>query len=169
MSKAAAGWEDDYAESLSKAGFKRGRGVPTAFYNKTTGVRAVVHGDDFTFSGTKKELKKMRELMKDWYDIKDRGIMGSGRDEIKEVTILGRRLRWMDDCLEYEADPAHRKKIMEMEGVGERSKAAVSPAVREDGSVEVWGAEELSWEEAREFRSGAASLNYLGLDRSDSP
>ena len=27
--------------------------------------------------------------MGEWYDIKDRGMMGSGTDEIKEVVILG--------------------------------------------------------------------------------
>ena len=49
--------------------------------------------------------------MEEWYDIKDRGIMGSAENEIKEVTILGRTLRWEKDGLEYEADGAHRKKI----------------------------------------------------------
>ena len=44
-------------------GFKRGRGAPTVFYNEKTMVRVVVHGDDFTFSGTKVELAKMRKKM----------------------------------------------------------------------------------------------------------
>jgi hypothetical protein len=167
MRKAAAGWEEDYSRRLVEAGFTRGRAVPTAFYNRKTGVRLVVHGDDFTFSGERKELEAVRELMRGWYDIKDRGIMGSGGGEIKEVTILGRTLRWVEGGLEYEADEGHRRKIMEMEGLSERSNAAPGPAVREDGSVEVWGAEELSGGAAKEFRSGAASLNYLGLDRSD--
>ena len=82
MRKAAAGWEDDYAERFGKVGFARGKGVPTSLYNKTTGVRVVVHGDDFTFSGTRRQLEKVRKLMAEWYDVKDRGIMGSGNDEI---------------------------------------------------------------------------------------
>ena len=92
---------------------------------------------------TKKELKKVRELMKDWYDIKDRGIMGSGKDEIKEVTILGRRLRWMEDCLEYEADPGHRRKVMEMEGLEENSKSVVGPSVKGNTGEEEWGEDDL--------------------------
>ena len=59
------------------------------FYNEKTGVRGVVQGDDFTFSGTKVELDKMRKRMGEWYDRKNRGMMGSGEGEIKVVTILG--------------------------------------------------------------------------------
>jgi hypothetical protein len=88
MRPAAAGWEEEYSGKLVGDGFRRGKAVPTVFYNEVTGVRIVVHGDDFTMSGEKKQLEKVREKMKEWYDIKDRGIMGSGNGEIKEVTIL---------------------------------------------------------------------------------
>ena len=52
-------------------------------------MRLVVHGDDFTNSGTKKELQKIKGKMREWYDIKDRGTMGSEKDEIKEVNDHG--------------------------------------------------------------------------------
>ena len=45
--------------------------------------------------------------MESWYEIKFRGIMGSGRDEIKEVCILGRRVAWEVDGITYEADKKH--------------------------------------------------------------
>ena len=51
MRKAAAGWEENYAARLESVGFKRGIGAPTVFFNLKTGVRVVVHGDDFTFAG----------------------------------------------------------------------------------------------------------------------
>ena len=60
MRKAAAGWEEDYAKKMVAAGFERGKGVPTVFHNRGMEVRVVVHGDDFTFSGTKVELDRMR-------------------------------------------------------------------------------------------------------------
>ncbi len=47
-----------------------------------------MHGDDFTFSGTKVELDRMRRKIGEWYDIKDRGMMGSGKREIRQVTIF---------------------------------------------------------------------------------
>ena len=67
-------------------------------------VRVAVHGDDFTMSGERKELVKTREKMKNWYDIKNRGIIGSEAGEIKEVVCLGRKVRWKAEGIEYEAD-----------------------------------------------------------------
>ena len=60
MRKAAAGWEEDYSQKFAEAGFTRGRGAPTVFKNDKTQVKVVVHGDDFTMSGVKKELEEMR-------------------------------------------------------------------------------------------------------------
>ena len=65
MRKAAAGWEEDYAKKMVAEGLERGRGASTAFYNKSTMVRVVVHGDDFTFSGTKVALD-IRSKMEEW-------------------------------------------------------------------------------------------------------
>ena len=56
--------------------------------------------------------------MEEWYDIKDRGIMGGAQVEIKEVTILGRTARWTAEGIEYEADTGHRKKLMDSQGFG---------------------------------------------------
>ena len=138
------------------------------FYNQRTKVRVVVHGDDFTFSGTKVELDRMRRKMEEWYDIKDRGTMGSGKGEIKEVVILGRVVRWTEGGIEYEADAGHRAKLMKAEGLEEDSKVAVGPAMKDDGGVEAL--EEVMLEgkwEHKEFRSKGATSNYLGQDRSD--
>jgi hypothetical protein len=81
-------------------------------FNPATEVRVVVHGDDFTFSGEREKLEAIREKMKEWYEIKDRGIMGSERNEIKEVVILGRTLKWVDSGLEYEADEKHGEELI---------------------------------------------------------
>ena len=105
--------------------------------------------------------------MREWYDIKDRGTMGSEKDEIKEVTILGRTVRWMAEGLEYEADAAHRRRIMEAEGLEEDSKAAPSPAVKEDNGKAELDEMDFDANEHRRFRSKGATLNYLGQDRSD--
>ena len=83
MRKAAISWEKNYAEKLAAVGFKGSRAAPTTFYNTATKVRLVVHGDDFTFSGTQVELEKMRGLFKKWCDVKDRGIMEMARGTSK--------------------------------------------------------------------------------------
>ena len=98
--------------------------------------------------------------MREWYVIKDRGTMGSGRNEIQEVTILVRTVRRSLEGLEYEADAGHRQKIKEAEGLEEDSKALPTPAVKEDiGKAELDEKELDTWEEA--------TLNCLGQDRSD--
>ena len=45
----------------------------------STHVRVVVRGDDFTLTATESELRKMRSRVCEWYDVKARGIIGSGR------------------------------------------------------------------------------------------
>ena len=167
MRKTAAGLEEDYAKIMLNKGFRRGRGAPTVFHNEKTEVQPVVHADDFTFSGTKCELNKMRKKMMEWYDIEDRWTALSGEKEMKEVTILGRQVRWKKDGIEYEADAGHSAKLMKAEGLEEDSKTAVGPAVKMDGGREAMDEIDLEEWEKTEFRSSGARLNYLGQDRSD--
>ena len=65
MRKAAAGWEEEHAKRFEKEGYKSGIGAPTVFHNKEAETRLVVHGDDFTFSGPRKELERIRKKMKE--------------------------------------------------------------------------------------------------------
>ena len=102
MRKAASGWEDDYARRLVEDGFQRGRAASTIFYHPKTQVRVVVHGDDITFAGTESELRKIEEKMHEWYDVKVRGILGSGKRDVHEIEILVRSLTWTEEGLEYE-------------------------------------------------------------------
>ena len=169
MRKAAAKWEEDYAKKLEEVGFRRGVGSPTVFFNAETEVRLVVHGDDFTFAGVRRELEKLSATMQEWYEVKVRGIMGSGEDEKKEMTILGRQLRWTVNGIEYEADGRHREDLMEMEGLMEDSKGVKSASTKEKetGGWDDNDEEELDPEGGKQYRARAAKLNYLGLDRSD--
>ena len=167
MRKAAISWEKNYAEKLAAVGFKLSRAAPTTFYNPVTKVRQVVHGDDFTFSGTQVELEKIRGLFKKWYDVKDRGIMGSGTRDIKEVVILGRTLKFTEMGLEYTADCKHRDAILEELGLESESKSLGCPALGTDKMDEAGDEYEFLKEDVTSFRSVAARSNYLGMDRSD--
>jgi hypothetical protein len=105
--------------------------------------------------------------MEYWYDIKDRGIMGSGNGEIKVVTILGRTVRWTREGLEYEADGKHRRELLKRLGLNDGAKAVVSPMVK-SGKNEVGDEDdELEKGEYTGFRGEVALLNYMGQDRSD--
>ena len=99
--------------------------------------------------------------------MKDRGIMGNGEDEVKEVEILGRRIRWTREGIEYEGDGSHRRALMEEMGLGQDSNAVGCPAERPEGRPSGDDEVELREAERRGFRSMAAKLNYIGQDRSD--
>ena len=73
MRRAAQCWGDHYSERFEQEGFARGSAAPTVFQNSVTGVRVVVHGDDFTFSGTLNELASVREKMEKCYTMKHSG------------------------------------------------------------------------------------------------
>ena len=152
---------------VGRSGFEGSRAAPTTFYNPVTKVRLVVHGDDFTFSGTQVELEKIRGLFKKWYDVKDRGIMVSGTRDIKEVVILGRTLKFTEMGLEYTADGKQRDAILEELGLESESKSLGCPALGADKMDELGDENEMLKEDVTSFRSVAARSNYLGMDRLD--
>jgi hypothetical protein len=105
--------------------------------------------------------------MQKWYEIKDRGIMGSGLNEIRKVTILGRTVTWTAEGIEYEADEKHRKTLMKNAELEEDSKAAAGPVVKIAEGKEEEDEKDLEGKDKTEFRGNCALLNYLGQDRSD--
>ena len=167
MRKAASSWEEDYSKKLESAGFRRGVAASTLFHHPVSGVKLVVHGDDFTFAGVAKELDRVEKLMGEWYDIKVRGRLGSGAEEVKKIVILGRTLRWTSGGLELESDGKHRLAVLQGLGLDSSSKPVGGAAAKEEKVQEEDGEENLGVEEARKFRGLAARINYLGQDRSD--
>ena len=126
----------------------------------------VVLGDDFTFCGVEKDSFWIRDLLKSWFDIKVRAILGSDGDDDEEVTILGRIVRWRDWGVEYEADPKHRNIVLEYFGFGGETKRLAYNGEKDDREEE-WEKEHLQKEEATAFRGLAARLNFLAQDCPD--
>ena len=166
MGGAAQGWVKDYVENLKTIGLRHGKSTIAAFYDEEKETRLVVHGDDFTFLGYPQELEKIREKMQGWYEIKMRGVVGDGIQDMKQMLILNRTIVWDGNKIIYKADPKHSKTIIEEMGLRVGSKGLMSPCVREDVGDER-DEEDLSGEEAKHFRAVAARANYLGLDRPD--
>ena len=167
MRPAAGAWEDEYSEKLEAMGFKKGKAVPTAFYNEEKRVRCVVHGDDFTFVGERGPLEEVAKGMRKHYELKVRAVLGDEARDDKEVTILNRKLKWVGDSLEYEADDRHVKEILEYFGLTEESKGLDIPIVKEEEAIEDVEGDELWGPEVTEFRAMAARANYLAPDRLD--
>ena len=103
---AAANWEYKYSSHLVANGFMQGKVSPCVFWKPKTGVRCVVHGDDFTFAGTDYELEKCSIMMKKEYEVKIIGKLGPDKGDDKSITILNRCVEWTPHGIQYEADPA---------------------------------------------------------------
>jgi hypothetical protein len=112
------------------------------------------------------DLHWIKGLMEGWFEIKVRAILGGDSWDDKEVTILGRIVRWRDYAIEYEADPRHRKIVMEHFGFDTGTRSIGFNGDSED-KVEEGDEELLEKEEAKVFRGLAARLNYMSLDDAD--
>ena len=161
---AAQAWENHYSNNLEEAGFCKGDASPVLFWHPELDISCVVHGDDFTFVSEAKGLDYIEVLMKKWYEVKVKARLGPEPGDDKEVDILGRRVRWTEQGVEYEADPRHRSIILEQLGLGEGSKGLTS-----NGKVDTEDAEDegLPAAEATSFRALAARVNYLAQDFPD--
>ena len=53
------------------------------------------------------------------------GVLGLERGDLKGITLLGRVIRWTEEGIEYEADPRHRKMVLDYFGLGDQSRESV--------------------------------------------
>ena len=139
------------------------------FYHEERDIAMAVHGDDFTLCGLEEDLLWIKDLMKTWFEIKVRAILGPEEKDDKEVVILGRKVIWGRDNITYEADEKHREKILEYFGMGKGTRALSTNGEKERKGEdrEDCGDEDLEKAEATEFRGLAARLNFMSQDGPD--
>ena len=162
--KAASEWESFYSERLEEVGFQRGRGCPVLFYHSLRDIAVAVHGDDFVICGFDGDLRWVADYLEGCFKIKVRAVLGEEAADDKEVTVLGRSVRWCDWGLEYEADEKHRRVLLERFGLDEHSKALEQngePNLGDDGDFDQ---QFLPAGDATAFRACVARLNFLGQD-----
>ena len=122
------------------------------------------YGGDFTLSGLGIHLDWIEGLMTEWFEVKVRARLGPDEADDKEIDILGRKLKWTDSGIQYQADPKHRDMTLESFGLGPGSKGLkVTGKVEEPPEDE----KELEPAEASEFRAVAARMNYMAQDCPD--
>ena len=163
MRGAANGWEKEYTGKMTKeACFKVGRYSPNVFWHEARELRCVVHGDDFTFMGSEGDLRWIEGLMRGWYEVKMRGILGPEVGDEKKMDVLNRWIEWGKDGLEVRADPRHAVKLIEDMGLETGSNGSAAPGRKDaDDGDEEEVADELSKIETTRFRGLAARANYL--------
>lgn len=163
MRTAASSWEGEYTKTLVEAGFVAGRANACTFFHPHREIRIVVHGDDFVVTGGPAELEFVKDVFKRKYPTKVRGVMGPNDTDDKEVTILNRVVRWMDDGVTFEADPKHVVKMLQDMRLGE-CQPVLLPGSRDQNDGED---APLEGESVAMYRSVVARANYLSLDRAD--
>ena len=90
------------AAQLHNLGFARGRPNACTFAHPQRGLRCIVHGDDCVFTGVGHELAWNKVVL-----LKVLGVLGSGKDDQKELRVLNRAIRYRPEGIAYEADPRH--------------------------------------------------------------
>ena len=132
MKNAASGWEDDHARKLTDEGFRRSGAASTTCFHTRSHVPVDAGADDLTFAATETELKRIRSKMSEWYGVKVRGTLGTGRRDVREIEIQRGNLRWTDQGLEKGTSSEHRVALMEGMGLNEESKMVNSAAAKLD-------------------------------------
>ena len=87
----------------------------------------MVHGDDFTLLGARKDLDWFRERIQEKYPVKFRGRLGPTDQDDKEIRILNRIITWTEEGILYEADQRHAEIIIREMNLKSDSKTAVTP------------------------------------------
>ena len=167
MRSAASAWEGEYSETLRQMGFVKGRSSSTVFWCPQTDVRLVVWGDDFTVLGRDMNLRLFAKQLSSRYSVKIRAVLGPDAEDDREVRILNRWLRWQNHSIKYEGDEQHVKTVIEGMGLLPNSKGVNQTMYKEDDGED--DTDELASEATHKFRSLAAVVNYMALDRPEPP
>ena len=76
-------------KKLESVGFVRGITSSVCFYHPARDLSLAVHGDDFTFVGLESDLDWITNQMESWFEIKVRGTLGWGPNDLKAISNLG--------------------------------------------------------------------------------
>ena len=159
---AARNWADTVGKKMQAIGFQRGIAFPAIYVHPERRIVTVVHGDDFTSSGTEEDLLWLRDKLSEQFETKT-NFVGHKEGMPEEGKVLNRILRATAAGFELEADPRHAEMVIEKLGL-QAAKGVVTP-----GTDEQFQSEEvnLQKDEITDYRSLAARLSYLSADRPD--
>ena len=129
---AAMNWAAKYTEVLKKAGFAVGTASPCNFYHAARDISTTVHGDDFTSTGTARDLQWLDMKLREEFEMKTE-VFGPDPGQKRQARILNRIITWEDDGMHYEADQRHAEIIIDELGL-KGAKSLATPGTREDAA-----------------------------------
>ena len=119
------------SQVMFDAGFERGTASPVVFWHEGRAMWCVVHDDDFSFVGYDLDLDFIVQVLESEYEIKVRGRLGPGPQDVREMDILGRILNYEECGCSWKADPRHRRMIIEHFGFNESTKSVTTTGVKD--------------------------------------
>ena len=127
---AAQNWAATLTQFLNERGFITGRASPCNFHHPEKNMVLTVHGDDFTLGGSSASLSWMRKEFEKQWEV-TANILGPEANQLDEIRVLNRVIRWTKDGLEYEPDQRHAEIAIRELGL-EASKAVSTPGTKEE-------------------------------------
>ena len=102
---ASANWQEEVAKCMAEWGFVSGMYNPCIFYHPGSGIRCLVHGDDFVCVGDSGNLEEPKGKLKKRFEIKTTVVaVKEEKGEVREARILNRIIRVTEDGWRDEAD-----------------------------------------------------------------
>ena len=163
---AAQSWGEEISGSMEAFGFKQGRSNPCVFHRVGKDMSAAIHGDDVICCGKRCDVEELINKFKRKYEIKWQ-LMGEAADLDKQVKMLNRTPSWTALGIEWMADPRHANDIIEGLGLRGAHSVAAPCDLNEHRAKDPRREEKLDQSAATQYRSLAAKVNYLAIDRPD--
>ena len=149
---------------LKANGFERLKSVLVAFVHKERGMIGVVHGDDFIWEGCDEDLDRALKVLQK-YELKNRGRLGPGPNNVRKIDMLGRIIGYTDEGITWSGDPRHQKLLEDYFGMDDTTKVRDKKGYDKDGlSEQDDEIDDLTATECKAFRMLAARLNYMTQD-----
>ena len=162
---AAQNWAETDTKYLNRTGFIQGRGSRCNSRHIRRDIKLTVHGDDFLVVADEEQLHWLNKKMQEEYEIKFQ-VMGPEKPLSQDVKILNGTLRWTQVGIEYEADLEHAGLIVKDTETANMKKRK-TPGITQGSTALEKEKEDMSNEEQTNFRSVAARINFLAMDRTD--
>ena len=89
---AAHNWNETVAKHLEPIGFQRGKAFPSFYWHPKQDSHFIVHGDDYTSSGSSPDLAWLKPPLEKSYEIKTK-LVGHTDPALTEATVLNRVIR----------------------------------------------------------------------------
>ena len=154
-------WKKHLVNTLRANGFEESPTMPGMLKHSARGVMVGVHVDDVIATGHRHQLKWLETCMRHVYEHKTRHI---GPDDDDTGVYLGRTIKWTDAGIEWHSNPEHVMKVVREMGLSDANPVSLPMT---SAIVQAETGDKMQPNEASNFRSLAARLNFAAQDRPD--